>query len=156
MTNQPLAATDYSLRILWTVARWIEDKKGRDTLAKIAADAGVSAQDFDGSTRWVSHDQIEKILVSARALADDEDAFRAMLAYRFEESYGAFRYMVWAISQQRMNEAAAKMGKVITNVGHWQILRSERNRFSFRYSSKRPESRLMCISRQVAWSVALG
>lgn len=145
---------DYSLRILWSLARWVEDHKGADALARIAKDAGVAPDDFDGSTRWVSHAQFERILESCRELAGDEETLRAAFAYRFKESYGAFRYMIWAVSQQKMNEIAAKMTEqVFTHVGTCEILRSERNAFHVRYRSKRPESRLLCLSRKVAYSI---
>ena len=136
------------------MARWIEDKKGPEALAKVAKAAGVSPENFDGSTFWVSHAQIETIFEKARELAGDEETFKSIFAYRFKESYGAFRHMVWAVSQQQMNEAAAKMSRVITSVGSFEVLTSARNAFSFRYRSKRPESRLMCLSRQVAWVMA--
>jgi signal transduction histidine kinase len=143
---------DYSLRILWSLARWIEDQKGADALAKIARTAGVRPEDFDGSTRWVSHEQFEKILSAAYELAGDEEAFKEVFAYRFKESYGAFRYMMWAVSIQQMCEAAAKFSsKVVTNVGRFEVLRSATDSFAFRYRSTRAESRLMCLSRQVAW-----
>ena len=154
MSEPSSTEPDYSLRILWSLARWIEDKKGREVLQTVAAEAGVRAEDFDGSTVWVAHEQVEQILRAAEALAGDEETFKQMFSYRFKESYGAFRYMTWAVSQQRMNEAAAKMSKVITSVGEFEVLSSLRNAFAFRYRSKRPESRLMCLSRQVAWTTA--
>lgn len=144
---------DYSLRILWSLARWIEDVKGPEALAKVAREAGVAPKDFDGTTRWVSHQQLETILTHARELAGSEETLREAFAYRFKESYGAFRYMVWAVSQQRMAETAAKMGKVFTRVGSFEVLSSSRNSFSFRYRSTKEESRLLCLSRQVAWSM---
>src|SRR5262245_51979789 len=80
---------DYSLRIVWSLARWIEDVKGRDALEAVAAKAGVLATDFDGSTRWVSHAQLETLLAAARELAGDDATFKNALAHRFSESYGA-------------------------------------------------------------------
>ena len=154
MSENPSATADYSLRILWSAARWLEDIKGRQQLEGVAARAGLRAADFNGSSVWVSHGQVENILKSVRELAGDEETFKSVFAYRFRESYGAFRHMTWAISQQQMNEAAAKMSKVITGVGEFEVLSSARNAFSFRYRTRRPESRLMCISRQVAWASA--
>jgi signal transduction histidine kinase len=149
------AASDFSLRILWSFARWIEDKKGRDALARVAASAAVRPEDFDGSTRWVSHAQLEKILEGGRELAGDEETFRSAFAYRFDEGYGAFRYMVWALSQQRMAQLAVIMSnKVLTNVSRFEVVYSNRSTFGFRYTSSRAESRLMCISRQMAWITA--
>ena len=154
MSDIPASSADYSTRILWSAARWLEDKYGTPELANLASAAAIPVGDFDGTTHWASHEQVEAFLAGVRERAGDEATFRSALRHRFKESYGAFRYMTWAVSQQQMNEAAAKMSKVITNVGRFEVLRSERNRFDFRYRSERAESKLMCISRQVAWSSA--
>ncbi len=147
--------SDFSLRILWSFARWIEDKKGSEALASVAAAGGVSPRDFDGSTRWVSHAQLEQMLAAGLELAGDEETFKTLFSHRFEEGYGAFRHMVWAVSLQRMCQLAAIMSnKVLTNVGRFETLYSTRTTFGVRYTSSRPESRLLCLSRQVAWSTS--
>jgi signal transduction histidine kinase len=154
MSNSPAASADFSLRILWTLARWIEDKKGAAELAKAAAAASVRPENFDGSTYWVSHAQFEAFFAYARELAGSDEVFKEACAYRFVESYGAFRYMMWALSQQQMAEAAAKLSpKVVANVGRFEILKSERDRFEVRYRSDCAESRLSCLCRQVHWTV---
>jgi len=48
--------------------------------------------------------------------------------------------------------AAAMAPKVLTTVGRFETLYSSRTTFGFRYTSSRPESRLVCICRQVAWA----
>ena len=144
---------DFSLRIFWSVARWIEDTKGREALERVAATGGVSAEDFDATTRWVSHAQMETLLAAARELAGDDETFRSALTHRFSESYGAFRHMVWAVSATRMSRLAVSMSnKVITRVSHFEELYATPTTFGFRYTSTVAESRLMCLSRKVAWS----
>src|SRR5690606_6479304 len=44
-------------------------------------------------------------------------------------------------------------GKLFTNVAMFEAVDSQRNSFIFRYRSTRPESRLLCLSRQVPWSL---
>lgn len=153
--SDPSTNPDYSLRILWSLARWLEDVKGSDVLAAVAASAGVSASDFDGSTRWVSHAQLEIILAAAQELAGDEATFRAALAHRYAEGYGAFRHMVWAVSVERQSQLAIHMAnKVLSNVGRFEMLYSTRTSIGSRYTSERAESRALCISRQVGWTTA--
>jgi signal transduction histidine kinase len=155
LMNAVPEASDFSLRIVWSLARWIDDEKGPAAFREAAARAGVSPDDFDGSTRWVSHAQLERFLRAARELAGDEETFRNALVHRFEESSGAFRYMVLAVSQERSAQLAIAMSnKVITKVSHFDVLQSTSRTFAFRYTSTRPESRLMCVSRQMAWIVA--
>jgi len=129
MSQKPEAAADYSLRILWSLARWIEDKKGAAELARIAAAADVRPEDFDGSTRWVSHEQLEKILALSRELAGSDDALVAAFEHRFKESFGPFRYMIWGVSQQKRNELAVKMSeKVATRLFMGPINRERERR----------------------------
>ena len=151
MSEIPAASADYSLRILWSLARWVEDTKGPEELARVAAAASVRPQDFDGSTRWVSHAQFETILEGVRDLAPDDEAFRQICAYRFAESYGAARYMIWALSPQQLYEAAIRVCKQVTRAGEFKTVRSGRSEFVVRYTSTKAESRLMCVSRQVGW-----
>jgi signal transduction histidine kinase len=155
MSQEP-EAHDYNLRILASLAHWIEDTVGVEALEGVAASAGLSRDDFLGSSvRWASHAQVEKILEGTLALAGDEETFHRVFAHRFEEGYGAFRYMVWAVSQERVFQLAVSMtNKVLITVGQFDMLYSRRNAFGVRYTSQRPESRLMCISRQSAWTAS--
>jgi signal transduction histidine kinase len=152
MSEKTAASADFSLRILWSLARWVEDKKGSAALAQLAAEAGVSPQDFDGSTRWVSHEQFEEILTHARELAASEAEFTAACTYRIAESYGALRYMVWALSPQQVCDSAVKLSTMVTKAGRFEVLRSERAAFDVRYRTTASESRLMCLSRQAQWA----
>ncbi len=151
MSEPPPASADYSLRILWSLARWIEDTKGAAALEKVAETAGVRARDFDGSTVWVSHQQFETILTEARALVADDEAFGNACAHRFQESYGALRHMIWALSPQRLYEAVVRVSKQVTKAGKFETVKSARSSFIVRYRSTVAESRLMCLSRQVHW-----
>ena len=152
MSQNPEPSSDYSLRILWSLARWVEDTKGSEALAAIAASAGVGVDDFDGSTRWVSHAQFEAVLSGARALAASDAEFQAACTHRISESYGALRYMVWALSPQLVCDSAAKLSTMVTKVGRFEVLKSERAAFEVRYFTTAPETRLMCLSRQAQWS----
>lgn len=151
MREPPIAG--YSLRILWSLARWVEDQKGTKALEEIAEAAGVRASDFDGSTRWVTLEQFETFLSRVAQLAGSEADFMQVCTYRFEESYGALRYMLWAISPKQLYDSAAKLSELVTTVGKFEVIRSERSTFHIRYRSSEPESRLMCLSRQAQWTV---
>ncbi len=147
-------SADYSLRILWTAARWIEDVKGRDALEAVAKEIGITADDFDARTGWLSHEQMETFLLRARELAGSDEALEGVFGHRLKESYGAFVYMIWALSPQMMMEGAAKMtNPTLTKVGHFEVLESSKSHFRLRYRTTRPESRLMCASRRIAWAL---
>ncbi|MDB4942962.1 MAG: sensor histidine kinase [Labilithrix sp.] len=151
--NPDNGGADLSLRIVWSLARWVEDTKGKAALAQLAASAGMTAGDFDATTRWVSHAQMELFLEGAERLAGDEQTFRRALVHRFEESYGAFQHMVWALSHERMCQLAVNMSnKVITRISKFETLYSTRTTFGMRYTSTCPESARLCLSRKMAWS----
>jgi len=146
------AQAELNLKILWPLARWIEDKHGTAKLEELAQHVGWSATDFDASTRWTSYAQVNRFLYEARPLVKDDDEFVEACGYRFEESMGAVRHMVWALSEQQFFEAAAKMSKVLTRVSRFEVVKSERSEFVVRYySDLAAESRLMCLSRHAAW-----
>jgi signal transduction histidine kinase len=129
----------------------LESHVGREAFETVAKAAGLSIEEIDGSTHWVSLEQLESFLSAAREHVPDDDAFVKACGYRFAEGYRAVRYMVWAITAQQFFEAAAKTSKLITRVSRFEILRSARNEFEVRYHSTKPESRLMCLTRHAAW-----
>lgn len=143
---------DYSLRIVWAPARWVEEVKGRDAFMRLCARAEVAHSDFDATTRWVSHAQMETILSETRRLAGDDETFRDALLFRFEQSLGAFRHMVWAVSVESMALKACEMGNVLARDSSWDVLSSSPTGISFRYHSKFKESDLLCQSRRESWS----
>ncbi len=151
----PENATDVAeinLKIVWSLARWLEDLHGPEALARAAGNASIDPADLDGSTRWSTLDSVERFMAGARELCADEHAFLDACAHRFAESYGPVRYMVWAVSERQFYEGAAKMSKLMTRVSRFEVLRSTRNSFDVRYHSKKHESRNMCLSRQAAWA----
>ena len=153
MSDSQTGNADLNLKIVWSLARWVEDVHGRSTLEDIARAARVDVTNLDGSTHWTSLERVETFLTRVRELAGDETTFRLACAHRFAESYGPIRYMVWALSEQQFFEAAAKMSKLMTRISRFEPVLSKRNEFIVRYFSERKESRLMCLSRHAAWAM---
>lgn len=144
--------SDLNLKILWSLARWVEDTQGRPALDRICADAGLDPSRFDGSTHWASLAAVEAFLRGARDLVPDDDAFVRACAHRFEEGYGPVRFMVFALSERQFFELAAKASKMMTRISRFEVLGSTRRSFHVRYHADKPESRLMCLSRHAAWA----
>lgn len=155
MTSASLSTTesaDVNLKIVWSLARWIEDTHGTKALQSAAKAAGLPLESIDNSTMWVPLERVEAFLAEGRALVEDDEAFVKACGHRFAESYGPVRYMVWALSERQFFEGAVKMSRLMTRVSHFETVRSERNEFEVRYFSQRKESRLMCLSRHAAWA----
>ena len=59
---------------------------------------------------------VERVLSAAHELAGSDEAFKHACTYRWPESYGALKYMVWALSPQKICESAAKLSKLVPEV----------------------------------------
>ena len=144
-------APELNAKILSSLARWIAKHHGDPKLREIAETAGLDASAIEGSTHWLTVKQCESFLELARGLVEDDDAFLRACGEQFSESMGAVRFMVRALSVQKFFEAAAKMSQQLVRVSQFEVVESKRSSFVVRYTSDRPESRLLCISRQAAW-----
>jgi signal transduction histidine kinase len=156
LTPDAVISTDdvaeFNAKILSSLARWISQHHGDAKLTEVAAAAGFLSSAIDGTTQWLSLDQCERFCAKARELVEDDDAFLSACGEFFFESMGPARFMVRALSTQQYFEAAAKMGtKLMLRVSRFEAVESSRSSFTVRYVSEKPESRLMCISRQAAW-----
>lgn len=142
---------EYNAKILWSLARWIEDKKGKAALADVASASEIDPAWLDGSTHWITWERCERFLAKARELAADDQDFLEACGHRFFESMGPVRYMVWSLSEQQFFEGAVKMSKLMVKAGRFEKILSRSGEFKVRYTSDHPESRLMCLSRQASW-----
>ena len=152
MSEKDIESAEVNLKILWSLARWLEDVHGRAALARVAAHANVDVSELDGSTHWTTLQVLETFMSEVRELCANEEEFVKACAHRFAESYGPVRYMVWALSERQFFEAATRMSKLMTRISRFEVLGSSRNTFHVRYHADRPESRNMCLSRQAAWA----
>jgi signal transduction histidine kinase len=153
-TSPPAGASEdgeYNAKVLWSLARWIEDKKGKDALADVASASEIDPAWLDGSTHWLMWERVERFLAKARELAADDQDFLEACGHRFFESMGPVRYMVWSLSEQQFFEGAVKMSKLMVKAGRFEKTLSRSGEFHVRYTSEHPESRLMCLSRQASW-----
>lgn len=142
---------DYNLRILWPVARYLEDRQGANALAELAAVAGLVAEDFDGKSHWVSAAAFEAIVAHSRSLLKDDDEFRAACVYRIAEAYGPLRYLLWAMSPATIYQQAVKTYPLVSTVGVPSVPSVGRGRLHMRVAKDErdlPFSRHSCLVRQ--------
>lgn len=109
-----------NLRILWPLARWIEDVHGAQALRDVAREVKLTADAFDGKTRWVPSEVFEEILRRAHALAGSDEAFTKACVHRFAESYGPMKYMLWALTQRAICETVVKNAHLVTRAGRFE------------------------------------
>ena len=142
---------ELNAKILSSLARWIAKTHGEAKLAEIAAAVGFDPSEVDGATRWLSVRQVEDFHARARTLVDSDQAFLNACGDYFFESMGAVRFMVRALSTQQLFEGAVRASKLLLRISRFEILESTRTSFAVRYTSEKPESRLLCLSRQAGW-----
>lgn len=139
---------ELNLRILWSLGRYVADHLGEATLVSIADRAGLNAGDLDGKTRWVSLERFEAFLAAARSLVADDATFRTACAWRLEEGYGPLRFVLWAVSPRLMYVQGVSNIKLISAISEYKVVDAGRNFIHGRYTSEKPESRLLCLHRQ--------
>jgi signal transduction histidine kinase len=143
------SSADYNLRILWPLARWIEDKLGAGALASIVEGTGVVPGQFDAKSDWVSAEVFETILARARARMTDDETFMRACSYRIKEAYGPIRYVLWATSPGAVYAQMVKTYHLVSTVGKFSILSHGRTHFHVRVDPDgRAISRLNCLVRQ--------
>lgn len=144
-------SADYNIRILWPIARYLEDKHGAAALKALADVAGLVAADFGGGNHWVSATAFEALLAHFRDLLQTDDEFLEACAYRIAEAYGPLRYVLWATSPAAVYMQAVKTYPIISTVGALSVPSSSRGRLHMRVDQDKrdlPYSRLTCLIRQ--------
>ena len=142
------SGADYNLKILAPMARFFKEAGRHDDLAQICKASQLAVSDFDTPIRWISLPQFEAFHAETRARVASDDEFRDVCAYRMAESYGPLRFFFWATTPLLLFRAIERANRFFTSVGRFEIVSSGPSFVRLRYTSKRPESRLVCLSRQ--------
>ncbi len=153
-SKAPAVAADYNLRILWTLARYVEERFGQDGLCAVAAAGGLEPSSFDASNRWVSAEAFEAVIARARALMKSDEEFKQACVHRIKEAYGPLRYLLWAMSPGAVFAQATKQYALVSRCGDFEMVAMGPTWAHGRFRSHVPFSRLNCLVRQ-AQSTAL-
>ncbi|WP_394848955.1 HAMP domain-containing histidine kinase [Pendulispora brunnea] len=139
---------EFNLRLMWPIARYMEDHGGREELEKFARSCGLEAADFEGKNRWISWERFELLLANTRAIVGNDEKFKAACTHRMIETYGPIRFFFWAPTLGLMYRTIELSNRFYTSVGDFKLVARGRNFARIRWTSSRPESRLVCLSRQ--------
>lgn len=150
--NSTTQHADYNLKILWPLARYVEDTFGFSTLKNISEAAGIEPNTLDGRNAWVSSEQFERFFQHVYPLFSSDEDFKNACVYRMNESYGPLRLLLWATSPRRVYQQCAKAYHLICRVGNVSIVHSARTHVVVHITSERPLSRVACLSRQAQMS----
>jgi signal transduction histidine kinase len=146
--NEPNAAVSpYQIRILRPLAAYLRDVHGARTLEEAAASAGLTAADFEGSTRWVTIQQFESFVAATREQCATDDEFRRACVHRLAESYGPLRFVLWAASPLTVYRLSVATYHIVSTNGRAQVLSHGATSLNIRLTGAET-SRLTCIMRQ--------
>ena len=112
--------------------------------------AGLTRTELDGRSHWISLQQFEMMLASARGLLDDDQQFKDACGYELKDSWGAIRFAMLATSVGLVYEMSSKTITMVSAISAYSSERTSRNSLTMRYTTTRVESRLMCLSRHGA------
>jgi signal transduction histidine kinase len=147
-SRPPPPAADYNLRILWPLARYVEDHFGAQGLRAIADAAHVDPALLDGANRWVDAAAFEALIARVRTLVADDAEFKRACIHRIKEAYGPLRYLLWAMTPGGVFAQGAKQFRVVSTCGELEIKEHGRTWVQSSFRSRVPFSRLNCLIRQ--------
>lgn len=139
---------DLNLRVLRPLFRYVREHHGEDTLHRIVRDAGGDPNVVKRSAPWVSLEVFEAILSGVRDMVDSDKAFMKACVFDLKKVYGPLLLVIRSMTVNTGYRAMARTSHLVTRVSHYEVVESRRNSVLLRYHSKRPDSRLNCLSRQ--------
>jgi signal transduction histidine kinase len=146
-SRAPRESADYNLRIIWALARYVEDTYGSDALRGVAAAGGLESSDFHDKNRWVSWQVFEAILTKARSIMASEEEFKRACCHRMKEAYGPLRYILWATTPAQVFVQASKQYGLVSSCGKLSLPDHARTWAHMSFKSSVPFSRLTCLIR---------
>lgn len=126
----------------------MREHHGEETLECLVRDAGGDPRVLRRSAPWVSLEVFESILSGVRELVGSDKAFEKACVYDIKKVYGPLLLVIRSMTVNTGYKALARTSHLVTRVSHYEAIDSRRNSIVLRYHSKRPDSRLNCLSRQ--------
>jgi len=152
--EDPISSGDFNLRVLLQApARYLRDNHGEEKLRRIVSRAGLKLSDLDGKSNWASLSQVEAFFSGVRALVGSDEEFERACVYKLKESFGAASFVIKAMSPSSVYQRAASEFSLVSRISEIEVEKKSRNHAIYRYRSAKPESRLMCLSRQAQGKV---
>ena len=140
-------APEMSTKVLNPLVSYMRTTYGDAAVASLAKAAETDVRGLESSALWLSHGQFEAILKTARAQMANDEEFLAACSHGLK-SYGPILLVLRATSPLRIFEILVRTMHFVSRMSKYELLEGSRTSARLRYVSTRPESRLMCLSRQ--------
>ena len=144
----PAAQGDLNLAIARPLFAYIEAKHGRDALRTLANKTGIDEETLVRPRRWVMLEDFERVLAETREIAGSDSAFMEACAFEMDKSYGPLALVFRAGTVRISYRVLAATVQFASRISSYALTHSSRNTVTLEYRSTKPESRLMCLSRQ--------
>lgn len=143
-----MPASDLNIRIAAPLLAYLRERQGEIALAEVAEAAGLPLDALRAESAWLEHEAFERLLAAARAKLTSDEEFLEACAHGVTQKTGPTRFLIGAIGPRDAYELGARNMRVLTHVSRFETQREDNGAMTFRYVSEKPESRLMCLSRQ--------
>lgn len=144
----PAHGGEMNLLIAAPVLGYLEKHYGRDCLRELADATGIDEEVLLKPRGWILHSELEDVLARARVIVGSDARFLDACSFQMVESYGTLALVFRAGTVQISYRVLAATLQFVSRVSTYKLTDSGRNSVTLQYRSERPESRLMCISRQ--------
>ena len=142
------SSADLSLRLLGYLLAYLRDHFDAGAIKRVVEAGDVSVEDILLGSRWVSIERFEAILAAARALFPDDESFKKACAYKLTDIPGPVKFCMGAISPVLAYDFGCKNMRIVSSISTFRAELLGHGRVRIRYETTKPESRLLCLSRQ--------
>lgn len=145
---------DLNLRIIRPLLEYVAYTLGEVVEKQVARAGGLRLEELRAKDHWVSHRAFERILQAARDQMSSDQEFRQACSYELAKSYGPLFLVIRFAALRKAFEHLDKTRHLVSNISRFFTTRDKHPHvIHMQYCSQRPESRLMCLSRQAQWTV---
>lgn len=139
---------DLNIRIAGPLLAYLRERGGEEALSALAERADVPVETLRSEDAWLPHEAFERLLASARERLSSDQEFQEACAHGVTTKTGPMRFLIGAIGPRDAYDLGARNMRVLTNISRVEARREPNGAVVIRYTSDKPESRLMCLSRQ--------
>ncbi len=140
---------ELNLRLLAPLIRCLQEEHPPEALSRLADRAGVACVALQQDLGWLTHEQFEGILHEAREWLGSDEGFQRACAYQMKRRYFPMNLVFRAVSLRQAFQIMSRTMRLVSTISHFEVSPGPHpHAVALRYHSSKPESRLMCLSRQ--------
>jgi signal transduction histidine kinase len=144
----PAGTGEINLMIAAPILGYLEKHFGREVLAELAAATDIQEEMLLRPRAWVMVSELESVMSWARDKVGSDAKFLEACSHEMVASYGPLALVFRAGTVLTSYKIIASTSHFVTRVSRYSLVDAKRHSVTLRYTSDKPESRLMCLSRQ--------